>query len=133
MGVDNRDMERKDRIFLLLLVGGVGYGVYHNRDAIKARLGLDDLAPGSIKAVVLAKQAFTFDRYRPNWVVLDGWLHDGQIQPEGDLWTAERVAGDDFRVLCRYRQDGEVKLHRLTVNTASGTVQAVEERAGPPR
>lgn len=125
-------MERKDRIIVLLMLGGIGYGAYHYRDVIEHRLGLDDLAPGRIKAVVLAKQAFTFDRYRPNWVVLEGWLHDGTIQADGELWTADRVTGNDFRVLCHYRDHGTPRVHAFDVNTDSGTVQA-KENAGPPR
>ncbi|MEZ5966946.1 MAG: hypothetical protein R3F56_24115 [Planctomycetota bacterium] len=125
-------MERRDKVFFVLLLGGLGYGGYQNREFIEQKLGLDDLAPGRIKAVDLCKHAFTLDRVRPNWVVLEGWLHDGQIEEDGELWTAQRVAGDDFRVLCRYKRDGEVQLHRFAVDTASGGVR-VEEDAGPPR
>ncbi|GAB4153205.1 MAG: hypothetical protein Fur0037_22010 [Planctomycetota bacterium] len=129
-------MEKKDIALLLFLIGGAGYGVHANWDLIVAKLGLDDLRPGRIKAVELAKKARIFEQYRSNWEVLKDWRASERIAVLGDPWSAEKIDDRHYAVYCSFREEGEPHRHRFDVDLPSGAVTyagEVEPAAPAPR
>lgn len=120
-------MGKKDTVFMLLVLGGAGYGIHANWDAVKVKLGLDDLSPGRIKAIELTKKARGFEQYRSNWEVLRDWQSGEQIQVVGDPWQAEPVDDQHWRVYCTYKEAGQMRRHQFDTNVASGVVEYVGE------
>ena len=115
-------MEKKDAIFLLALLGAGGYALHANWDTIKVKLGLDDLRPGRIRAMHLAKEGNQFDAYRTNWMVVKGREENGEIKVSGDPWNAAEVANPRYRVTCTYVENGERRVHVFSVDIASAVV-----------
>lgn len=128
-------MQRKDAIILLVLALGGAYAVRTNWDAIREKLGLDDLQPGHIKAMQLAKNARTFDTYNPNWTALRDREASGEIKVAGDPWHSTEIGNLRFRVTCTYVEKGERRVHVFQVDTASGTVtyEGLDEGKPAPR
>jgi hypothetical protein len=127
-------MERKDKLILLLLLAGAGYFGYTHWDTISITLGLDDIAPGRVKAIDLAKREQSFQRGRPNSIVLADQVRSGDIVMDHDAWQAQRLHGDVFLVLCNYRERGERHCHRFEVDVATNGVTLLEdEDAQPPK
>ena len=125
-------MERKDSIILLLLLSGGGYYGFTHWDQISQKLGLDDLNPGRIKAIELAKQQFTFDRYRQNGVVIHERMHDGVIQGAEDPWQAQRLRENHFRVVCSFREEGKSHHRLFEVNVGNGAVEDLGDSSTSP-
>jgi hypothetical protein len=127
-------MERRDKLILLLLLAGGGYATYRNWDVINTTLGLDDIAPGRVKAIDLAKRDTTFHRGRPNSVVVQELARGGEIELAPDAWQAQRQDGDVFRVTCTFRQRGESRCYEFEVDVSTGRVTFLEsESTQPPR
>jgi hypothetical protein len=115
-------MEKKDALLMLLLAGAGGYAVYANWEPIRLKLGLDDLHPGRIKAVQLAKEANSFEAYSVNSVVLRDREANGEIKLQGEPWSATEIKRPRYRVTCTFFEKGQRKVHRFAVDVASGAV-----------
>lgn len=115
-------METRDRVFVLLAAAGIGYAVYSNWDVIREKLGLDDMYPGRIKAVDLTKKAYSLDRYRTNWEILDDRKRGELIQVVGDPWSAEPVEDPVYRVTFTFKEDGQLRRYVWQTNVASMAV-----------
>lgn len=131
-------MERRDAVFLLALFGGGGYLAYSHWDEIVAKLGLDDLNPGRIKAIELCKQHFHFDRYRPNGVVIHERMSSGEIRGNAEPWLAQRIRNERFLVVCSFRDDEKEHHRNFEVDIGTGEVIDRGETptcpiAAPPR
>lgn len=121
-------MERRDKLFLLLVLGGGAYAVHTNWETIRDKLGLDDLAPGRIKAMELAKKNYNFERSIPNWQVVANLEANKEIEVDGDPWAAERIENDQWRVTCTYWQRGRQVQHLFRVNVNTGAVAWMGEQ-----
>ncbi len=126
-------MERKDKLILLLMLSGAGYAAFANWDTMRTKLGLDDLAPGRLKAIDLAKKDMTLDRTLANWLVLHERRRNKEIEMEEEPWDATRLEGNRFLVVVRFTERGQPHGYRFEVNTASGGVTRLEDGARPPR
>ena len=115
-------MGKKSAFVLLVLVGIGAYGAHENWDKIRDRLGLEDLRPGSIKSLQLAKNARSLDRYNANWIVLRDKEANGQIKVEPNAWRATEVDELRVRVTFVFFEHSERHVHRFLVEHASGTV-----------
>lgn len=115
-------MERRDAILLLLLFAGGGYAIHRNWDAISARLGLDDLGSGRIKAMELVKKSYDLDRHRTNWEVMREREQSGEIETKGDPWLADPTEGTSYRVTCVYSDHGTRRCQAFSVDVANGAV-----------
>ena len=128
-------MEKKDTILLLVLAAAGAYAVHTHWDTIRTKLSLDDLQPGRIKAVQLAKDAISFEAYVVNWMVLRDRVANGEIKVQGDPWLATEIKKPKFRVTCTYVERGERRVHLFTVDIASGAVayEGLDEGKPAPR
>lgn len=126
-------MERRDQVIVLLVLAGAGYAGYRNWDAISARLGLNDLSPRHVKAISLAKRAFTFERTRNNSLVVDDWIRREEVTVDGDPWHAQALQGERFLVTCRMRRDDENDERRFVVDVGSGDCRPLEADEPAPR
>lgn len=126
-------MERKDICILLLLAAGAGYATYTNWDLIKERLSLDDLTPGRVKAIDMAKKDYTFDGLQPNSLVLNQRAKNNEIALGQDPWVAQRINGERWLVILTYHQDGQLVKHQFDCNIATGIVKLLPQGAQPPR
>jgi hypothetical protein len=122
-------MERRDVVLLLLLAGGAGYGLWAKWDVIAPKLGLDDLKPGRVHAIELAKQANSFEAARPNWMVLEDWKSNGDIALSPHAWTGHKVDDDHYQVVCTFKRDGEDRYLLFAVNIATTAVEVVGEES----
>jgi hypothetical protein len=102
-------MERRDALVLLLLLSGGSYAAYTHWGAISARLGLDDLHAGRVRAMELVKKSNDIDRHRTNLEVMQTRAANGEIETKGDPWQADPTEGTNYRVTC-------------TVDVANGAV-----------
>ena len=118
---------------LLLLAAGAGYATYTNWDFIKEKLSLDDLTPGRVKAIDMAKKDYTFDGLQPNSIVLSQRARNNEIKLSDDPWTASRINTDRWLVTLTYQQEGQVVTHQFDCNIATGNVKLVPQGAQPPR
>lgn len=125
-------MDRRDAFFLLVVFAGGGYFVHEHWEEIAQKVGLDDLNPGRIKAIELAKQQFTFDRYRQNGVIIHERLHGKQIEAAEEPWTAARLRTNRFLVVCSYREEGQAHFHQFKVDIGSGQVEDAGDSPTPP-
>src|SRR5712671_7291309 len=91
-------MDKKDTLVLLLVLAAGGYAVHANWPKIRLKLGLNDLNPGRIRAMELAKKSFDFDQNRDNTTVLTDRRANGEIQLPADPWSAEPIDEGHFRV-----------------------------------
>ena len=120
-------MEKKDALLMLLLAGAGGYAVFANWETIRLKLGLDDLHPGRIKAMELAKKAYSFEQNTANSVVLRVREDNGEIKLQGEPWSGVEIKAPRYRVTCTYVENGEPKDKR----TARARPVAVSfDRAG---
>lgn len=128
-------MERKDTIFLFVLVGAGAWAVHANWDVICEKLGVEDFYPGRIKAAQLAKDATTFEPPMANWVVVRDRAENGEITVQGEPWRATEIAAPKFRVTCTYTEGGEPCVHLFTVDIASSAVtyDGLAEKQPAPR
>ncbi|HEU4418551.1 MAG TPA: hypothetical protein VFT55_06405 [Planctomycetota bacterium] len=126
-------MERKDIWILLLLAAGAGYATYTNWDLIKEKLSLDDLTPGRVKSIDMAKKEYTFDGLQPNSLVLNQRAKNNEITLGEDAWVAQRINGDRWLVTVSYQQEGQLVKHQFDCNIATGSVKLVPQGAQPPR
>ena len=129
-----RIMEKRDAVFFLFLLGGGGYAVYSNWDTIATNLGLEELDPGCIKAVVLAKKESSFERGAANWQFLQSRRQRGEIEFARDPWEAKAIGGQDYRVMVRWVEDGVHVAHGFRVNIATRTIVydgPIEDPASP--
>jgi hypothetical protein len=115
-------MERRDAFVLLLVLSGAGYATYTHWDAISARLGLDDLHAGRIKAMELVKKSYDIDHHRTNWEVMQGRAGVGEIEIAGDPWQADPTEGSNYRVTCSYTERGARRCQTFSVDIANGAV-----------
>jgi hypothetical protein len=123
-------MERRDKLVLLLLLAGAGWAGYEHWDTIVAKLGLDDLSPGRVKAIDLAKRDLTFERVRSNQLVLDERVRLGEIVATEHAWSAVRIGGGRFLVTYDYKERGVAQKYQFEVDTATNAVTLVDN--GPP-
>ena len=127
-------MERKDKMILLVLALGAGYAGFVHWDWISAKLSLDDLSPGRIKAIDLAKKDLTFDGLQANSLVMRERARNGEIKMEEEPWEATRIDENRFVVVVAFIEDGLPKSHRFDVNIATGGVKLIPPTsAQPPR
>jgi hypothetical protein len=117
-------MERRDKFILLLLLAGGGLYAHRHWDEIATRLSLDDLRPGRIKAMELAKKEYTFERVRTNDVVVQQRVSAGEIKAVGDLWTADPQGGDRYFVNCTWVEGRDRCTQVFEVDIGSGRVVA---------
>jgi hypothetical protein len=115
-------MEKRDAILLLLVLGGVGYAAHANWDVIKEKLSFADLSPGRMKAIELAKDSSDFESGSTNWQYMQSRSRQGAIQLAPEPWSAEPIAGEDYRVVARWTEDGERLAFGFRVNVATRTV-----------
>src|SRR5262249_32048332 len=99
-------MERRDAIVLLLLLSGGGDAAYNHWDAVSARLGLDDLHSGRIKAMELVKKSYDIDRHCTNGDLMRDRAANGDIVIKDDPWQADPTEGTSYRVTCTYTENG---------------------------
>ena len=125
-------MERRDIMILLLLAAGGGYAAFTNWDVIAERLSLDDLSPGRVKAIDMAKKDLTFDGLQANSLVLRNREKNNEIKLGEDPWVANRIEGDRWLVSVTYRQEGEWVKQQFDCNIATGAVKYIPG-ATPPR
>ena len=130
-----RIMEKRDAMFLLLVLGGGGYATYANWDTIVERLGLEQLDPGRIKAIVLAKDASDFQGGATNWQYIQSRHARGEIAVTQDPWVAKLVTGQQYRVTVHWNEDDADVVHGFTVNIATRTVihQGTQQEPASPR
>lgn len=132
-------MERRDVFILLLAAGGIGYAVYNNWDLVREKLGLDDLYPGRIKAIELAKKAYSLESYRTNWEVLHDRERTGEIKVIGDPWLADPIEKPWYVVTFTFKEAGQPRRYVFHVNVATmATVLKAKQTgadatAAPPR
>ena len=128
-------MEKRDAFLLLVLSGASGYGVYANWATLRVKLGLDDMHPGRIKALQLAKDANTFEPYSVNSVVLRDRASNGEINLQGEPWSATEIQKPRYRVTCTFLEKGERKVHCFTVDIAAGgvTYEGLDDSKPAPR
>jgi len=126
-------MERRDQMILLLLAAVAGYATYANWPAIAESLRLDDLSPGRVKAMHMAKKDMSFDGLQPNSLVLRNRAKNNEIKLGEDPWTATRIEGDRWLVTVSYSQDGQWVNQQFDCNTATGVVKLIPQGAQPPR
>src|SRR5262245_419592 len=126
-------MERKDIMILLLLAAGAGYATFTNWDFIKEKLSLDDLTPGRVKAIDMAKKDMTFDSLQPNSLVLNQRAKNNEIKLAEDPWGAKRINGDRWLVNVSYQQEGQWVTHHFDCNIATGVVKHFPPGATPPK
>jgi hypothetical protein len=126
-------MERKDIWLLVLIAAGAGYATYTNWDVIKEKLSLDDLTPGRVKAIDMAKKDYTFDGLQPNSLVLNQRAKNNEITLPEDPWTAKRIDGDRWLVTLVYSEGGQAVKRQFDCNIATGIVKVVPQHAQPPR
>ena len=126
-------MERKDQMILLLLAAVAGYATYKNWDVIAERLSLDDLTPGRVKAIDMAKKDYTFDGLQQNSLVLNQRANNKEIKLGEDPWTAKRINGDRWLVTLTYQQEGQSVTHQFDCNIATGMVKLVPQNPQPPK
>ena len=111
-------MEKRDIMFLLLLVGGAGYAAYDNWDSISTELGLKELDPERLKAIDLAKKGYHFGQGLTNWQHLQSRKDLGEIEISGNPWTAEPMKGAAYQVIVTWDEAGEVIEHGFRVDIA---------------
>lgn len=125
-------METRDRVILLLAAAGIGYAVYSNWDVIRERLGLDDMYPGRIKAIDLVKKAYSLDRYRMNWEILEDRKRGGSIQVVGDPWYAEPISEPLYKVTYTFKEAGQPRRYVFHANVATMAVHLRTPLEGEP-
>jgi hypothetical protein len=125
-------MSKRDFFLMLVLCGGAGYGIHANWDKIQAKLGLDDLRPGRVKAIELCKKAQSFEQYRSNWEVLRDRVANEEIQVVGDPWTATAVDEKHYRVILSFKLEGQLRRHAFDVDMVTNVVVYAGELDEPP-
>ncbi|MEZ6037486.1 MAG: hypothetical protein R3F29_08400 [Planctomycetota bacterium] len=130
---DADDMEKRDAVFLLALLGGGGYATWTHWDAIAARLGLGELEPGGIKAISLAKKGFDFEAGTTNWQHLQTRADQDEIELPRDAWTAQSSGENRFVVTVHWLERGEDQARRFDVDILTNAVIYGGEHAAPPR
>lgn len=115
-------MEKRDALFLLLVLGGIGYAAYTHWDVIEEKIGFADLSPGRLKAIELAKDSNDFETASPNWQWLQTQKKRRAIELSDEPWSAEPIAGEDYAVTARWIDDGEHVVVGFHVNIANRTV-----------
>lgn len=115
-------MERKDALLLFVLAGAGAYAAWTHWDTICARLGIDDLHPGRLRATELAKNAFTFAPPSPNWIALRDREKNGEITLAKDAWSATEIRDPRYRVTCTWVEDGQQRVHTFTVDVGFAVV-----------
>ena len=128
-------MEKRDAFLLFVVAGAGAYGAYANWDTLRVKLGLDDLSPQHLKAIRLAKDAFTFGPPNSNWVTLRDRAANGEITVGNDPWRATVCAGSAYRVTCTWTEDGQQRVHVFAVDIGRSTVdyEGLEEGKPAPR
>jgi hypothetical protein len=129
-------MERRDACLLLLVLGGGGYAAWTHWDVIAAKLSFADLSPGRLKAIELAKDASDFERGATNWQYLQTRHKRREIELPSEPWSAEPIAGEQYRVLARWLDDGDRVVVAFQVDVARRTVVyegALDEAPATPR
>ncbi|HLQ37019.1 MAG TPA: hypothetical protein VK348_04415 [Planctomycetota bacterium] len=123
-------MDKKDTLVLLLVLAAGGYAVHANWPKIRLKLGLNDLNPGRIRAMELAKKSFDFDQNRDNTTVLTDRRANGEIQLPADPWSAEPIDEGHFRVFLSFTETGEPHRLLFNVDIHSGRVVWASEDVG---
>lgn len=126
-------MEKRDALFLLLVIGGGGYAAYENWDVIAAKLSLAQLSPGSLKAISLAKESSDFERGFQNWQWLESRAKRREIELAADPWEAAPIAGQVYAVRVRWVDDGDPIVASFRVDVANRTVRYETDDAAAPR
>lgn len=129
-------METKDRIFVLLALGGLGYAAYANWDVISDKLGLHELDPGLVKAIELTKKARNFGASQTNWQHLESRQQLEEIEIAPDPWTAVRTGEWSYRVTVTWSEDAQPVTHAFAVDVKTRNVRhegAVESPPAGPR
>jgi hypothetical protein len=126
-------MERKDQMILLLLAAVAGYATYTHWPAIAQRLSLDDLSPGRVKAMDMAKKDMSFDGLQANSIVLRNRAKNNEIKLADDPWAANRIEGDRWLVTVSYNQEGQWVTQQFECNIATGNVKLLVQGAQPPK
>jgi hypothetical protein len=125
-------MEKRDAFLLLVLAGAAAYGVHANWDTLRVKLGLDDLSPDRVKAIRLAKDAFTFASTTANWVVLRDRAANGEIKVESEPWRAVERTATTYRVTCTWTEDGQQHVHVFAVDIGRSSVEYEGLEAASP-
>lgn len=125
-------MEKRDAILMTLLAGAAAYGAYRNWNTISEKLGLEDFCPARVKAIHLAKDAFSFAPPSPNWVVLRDRAKNGEITLPKEPWHASEIQDPRYRVTCTWTEAGQQHVHVFTVDNGRSSVDYEGEEAAAP-
>lgn len=125
-------MEKRDALFLLLVLGGAGYAGYTHWDVIAEKLSFADLSPGRLKAIDLAKDASDLGQGFTNWQYLQTLAKQKEIELPAEPWSAEPIAGESYRVYARWSADGDTVLATWQVDVAERTVRRQDAAAFEP-
>lgn len=125
-------MSKRDFLLMLVLCGGAGYGIHANWDKIQAKLGLDDLRPGRVKAIELTKQARSWEQYRSNWEVLRDRVANEEVQVVGDPWSATAIDDRHYRVVLTFKMDSQLHRYAFDVDLVTNVVEYAGELDDPP-
>lgn len=125
-------MEKRDAVLLTLLAGAAAYAAHRNWDTISAKLGIGDLSPGRLKAIRLAKDAFSFAPPSPNSIVLRDRAKNGEITLPKEPWEATEIQDARYRVTCTWTEAGRRHVHVFTVDNGRSAVDYEGEEAAAP-
>ena len=128
-------MEKRDAMFVLLVLGGAGYATYANWGVIAEKMGFTELDPSRLKAIDLAKKSVDMRRGISNWQHLQSLDQLGKIQVYGDPWQADPMTGSYYRVTVHWTEDGEEVTHWFKVDIAASSVayQGATDQPAAPR
>ena len=119
-------MSWKGVVVLCVLVGG-GFAVQQNWDTISEELGLAELSPEHVRALELAKAAYTLDNARTNYAVIDARVAQSGAVIEAEGWKAERRSERLFLVTFRFTEDGREDGYWFQVDVGSTDVSNVRD------
>ncbi len=125
-------MEKRDALFVLLVLGGGGYGVWKNWDTIAAKLSISQLDPGRLKSIQLAKDSGDLGGGVTNWQLLQSRKQRHEIEMAGDPWQADPLTGQEYRVTVRWQEDDAAQVATFRVDVARRTVALEGSGADQP-
>lgn len=123
-------MNRKTVLFFAAVIATIAL-VWHNREPIMLRLGFESALPAYYRAIDLAKNARTIDRYDSNHVTIRNRLRveGGDIDHDG--WQAERLDEVTFKVTYSSPVDGRTARYEFEVDAARREVSLLHDDGDP--